>query len=180
VLTVTRTSPNITILGGIAALNVAPSKTAVGQEYSMNISVTLLNLENHTESFNVTFYLDTVPIAVANVTLNGGNTVVLTVTWNATGIATGNYTISAYASPLPDEANTSDNLFTDGRVHVGIVGDINGDDKVDMKDVGPAARAFDSTPGNPAWNSNADINNDGRVDMMDIGIACRNFGQHYP
>lgn len=60
--------------------------------------------------------------------------------------------------------------------------DINHDYKVDMKDIGIAAHAFGTVPGDPRWNPIADITGpvtwvpDGRVDMRDIGVIARNFG----
>ena len=50
------------------------------------------------------------------------------------------------------------------------------DIKVDMKDVGAAAKAFGSYPGHSRWNSVADINNDYKVDMKDIGSIAKKFG----
>jgi len=57
-----------------------------------------------------------------------------------------------------------------------IPGDINGDGKVDGKDVALAALAFGSMPGSPRWNQNADFNGDGRIDGRDIVIIVRNYG----
>jgi len=60
--------------------------------------------------------------------------------------------------------------------------DINHDYKVDMKDVGIAAHAFGTVPGDLRWNALADITGpitwvpDGKVDMRDIGVLARNFG----
>jgi hypothetical protein len=64
------------------------------------------------------------------------------------------------------------------RLHVAY--DINNDGKVEMKDIGIAAKAFDSTPGSPRWNMVADLNGDSFVDMKDIGIVSRHFGETYP
>jgi len=67
-----------------------------------------------------------------------------------------------------------------------ILGDINYNFNVDMKDVGAAAKAYDSRPGNLLWNPHADITGlehlvpDNRVDMRDIGLIARNFGETYP
>ncbi|MEM2912266.1 MAG: dockerin type I domain-containing protein [Candidatus Bathyarchaeia archaeon] len=58
-----------------------------------------------------------------------------------------------------------------------LIGDINGDGKVDMKDVGIIALAFGSSLGHPRWNANADINQDGVVDINDILIVLSHFGQ---
>ncbi|NIO36164.1 hypothetical protein GTO27_00510, partial [Candidatus Bathyarchaeota archaeon] len=64
--------------------------------------------------------------------------------------------------------------------------DINHDLKVEMKDVGIAARAFFTQPGDERWNCHADINGpeylvpDYKVNMRDIGLIASNFGETYP
>ena len=67
-------------------------------------------------------------------------------------------------------------ILMDPPAHV--TGDINGDGRVDMKDIALVARAFGSTPTSPNWNPAADINGDGTVNMKDIALVARNFGQH--
>ena len=64
--------------------------------------------------------------------------------------------------------------------YVNIMGDINGDGKVDMKDVGYVARRFMCVPADPLWDSSADVNGDGKINMLDIGTVARHFGEHYP
>jgi hypothetical protein len=54
--------------------------------------------------------------------------------------------------------------------------DINYDGKVDMKDVGTAAKAFGTYPGAPRWEKEADMNFDDKVDMKDISQVARKFG----
>ena len=63
---------------------------------------------------------------------------------------------------------------------VSIVGDINGDGKVDMKDVSYVARRFMCVPGDTLWDANADINSDGKIDMKDIAGVAKNFGKTSP
>ena len=69
---------------------------------------------------------------------------------------------------------------------VGLVGDINHDGGVDMKDVYIQIQAFCSYPGHPRWNPQADITGseylvpDGKVDMRDIYVTLQNFGTEYP
>jgi len=58
-----------------------------------------------------------------------------------------------------------------------ILGDVNGDGKVDIKDVGIVARAFGATPSDPRWNPAADLNGDGKIDIRDIAIVAANFGK---
>jgi hypothetical protein len=63
--------------------------------------------------------------------------------------------------------------------------DINYDLTVDMKDIGIAAKAYGSEPGDPLWNPYADITGpehlvpDGTVDMRDIGLIAKNYGLIY-
>ncbi len=64
-------------------------------------------------------------------------------------------------------------------------GDINHDLKVNMRDVGGAARAFSTEPGDERWNCHADITGlkyllpDNKVDMRDIGLVASQFGDTY-
>jgi len=65
-----------------------------------------------------------------------------------------------------------------------VLGDINGDRKVDVKDVYAVAKAYGSSmegpdpPGHP-WNPLCDINGDGKVDVKDYYIVCKSFGKTY-
>jgi hypothetical protein len=62
-----------------------------------------------------------------------------------------------------------------------IIGDLNGDRNVDMRDVAIVARAFGTILGDTRWDPRADINGpngypDGKVDMRDIALVAREFG----
>jgi PKD repeat protein len=54
--------------------------------------------------------------------------------------------------------------------------DIDGNGKVDMKDVAIVAKAFGSTPGSPSWDPRADLDGNGKVDMKDIGAVAKAYG----
>jgi hypothetical protein len=56
-------------------------------------------------------------------------------------------------------------------------GDINGDNKVDILDLGLLADAFNTDPTSPHWNVNADLNCDGKVDIVDLGLLADSFGK---
>jgi len=174
---------NVTATEDIALTNVSSYKTVIGQGEGGNITVTTENLGTTPETFNVTAYANSSYVASANVTLSGGNSANVTLVWNTTGFAYGNYTISAYAWPVPGETNTANNNCTGGWVIVSIIGDITGpngwpDGQVNMRDIAIVARAFGSSPGSSNWNPNADLNNDGKVDMKDIALVARHFGLH--
>jgi len=57
-----------------------------------------------------------------------------------------------------------------------VVGDVNGDFKVDIIDLALTAYAYGSTPGSPRWNPNADLNNNGSVGVDDLAIVAYYYG----
>jgi hypothetical protein len=172
----------------IAVSNVMPYKTCIGQGYSGYIDVTVGNLGGYTETFNTTVNASQTIIATfMNTTLTVGSFSTFTFTWNTSSLVKGNYTISAYAVPVPGEVNTTNNSFNYGNVAVTIPGDINGDFKVILSDLVLLANAYGTTPasgGTPpglhAWNPNADIDNNGIVGLSDLVILATHYGQHFP
>ena len=60
---------------------------------------------------------------------------------------------------------------------VELVGDINGDGKVDVKDVYAAGLAFGAKTGESRWDSKADLNGNGKVDLADVFVICEHFGE---
>jgi len=156
------------------------SKTVVAENYSttVSINVTIINYGEQAETFNFTLQTNTT-IQEQTLTLVSRNSTTLTFSWNTISFPKGNYIINAYASPVPGETDTTDNTYI-GWIVITIPGDVDGNGKVDMKDIGWICKAYGSTPGHPKWSPNADINDDGKVDMKDIGYACMHYGQHYP
>jgi hypothetical protein len=63
---------------------------------------------------------------------------------------------------------------------VQLPGDINGDYKVDHKDLLLLAGAYGSNEGEPNYDPEADIDNDGKVDHRDLLILAANYGQKDP
>ena len=88
----------------------------------------------------------------------------------------GNYSVTLTITDSVGRTNSASQIVQVLNVTVKMY-DLNGDNKIDMKDVAIAARAFGSTPGSPNWNPVADINGDGKVDMKDIAPVARNFGK---
>jgi hypothetical protein len=142
--------------------------------------VTVANEGDYTETFNITVYANATSIATQTVTLTSGNSTTITFTWNTTGFAKGNYTISAYAWPVPGETDTGDNTFINGWVYVGLVGDVNADGIVDIADIYIIALSYGATIGTPEYKSNLDINGDGIIDIADIYIAALHYGETNP
>lgn len=131
-------------------------------------------------------YANTTIIAtLANITLTRGNSKTVTITWDTASFAKGNYTISAHATPVPDETRTSDNTLTDGWVIVALVGDITGpeghpDGRCDMWDVGLVARLFGKKYPDPMYQPNCDVVYDLKIEMRDVGTIARHFVETDP
>ena len=164
----------------IAVLSVNPLKTIVGQGCTMNINVTVANQGDFTETFNATIYINTTSIETKQITLTNGASTTITYKWNTTGFAKGNYTLWAYAWPVQDEIDTTDNTFIDGLVIIAMPGDINADTYVNAKDAVALGKVFGSQIGQPNYDPNIDINNGTYINAKDAIILGANFGQHDP
>jgi len=177
-------------LHDVVVTNVIVPKTVVCQGYGLNMSITTANHGIYTETFDVTVYANETIIATLNdTTLTNGTFATTTFTWNTSGCAKGNYTIVAVAETVPGEIFTADNTYVDSLVAVAMVGDINADGKVDVKDVFKVAKAYGSygpdflypsSPPHPNWNAVCDINNDKKVDVKDYYIVCKHYGEVDP
>jgi PKD repeat protein len=154
------------------------NNTWVYQGRMVNVNATVSNIGNSSENVWVTLYynitagksIDSYPIY-----LIAGQSYTLAFAWNTGGLPCLNYTLTAVAT-IPAGSNTLSN----GTLAVRLMGDVNGDGRINVKDIALVARAFGSTPTSPNWNPAADINGDGIVNMKDIALVARNFGQHYP
>jgi parallel beta-helix repeat protein len=165
----------------IGITNITTSKTVVGQGYSLNITITILNYGINTETFNVTAYANTTTIqTITNFVLTSRNSTTITFLWNTTGFAKGNYTISAYVWPVPGETDTAGNILTDGMVTVALVGDINADGIVDIADIYLIALKYGKLRVDLEYEPNLDINDDGIIDIADIYIAALHYGETNP
>lgn len=168
----------------VAITNAVLSKTVVGRNFNVSISVAVANHGDFQEVFNVTVYANSSIITrFEKVTVPAGGTTTLTVVWNTTGFSYSNYTISAVADTVPDETDTADNLIGDRWIVVTIPGDINGDLMVKPYDLARLIAAFGSDPYPPnprPWNPNADINGDDKVGPYDLAVLIAHYGQHYP
>lgn len=90
-----------TAIYDIAVTNVTCLKRIVGKGLPNNITVTLQNQGDFEETFNVTIRANATAVGTKQVTLANGNTTPVIFQLNTTGLSYGNYTLSAYATPLP-------------------------------------------------------------------------------
>lgn len=180
----------------VAVTNALPFKTIVGQGCSIRINVTVANLGNFTETFNVS----TGVIPVRNVGgvqsvvgtesvsgLMSGEKRTITIELNSTILAYGNYTIEANASIVSGETRIADNFFKGGLVLITVTGDVNGDKTVNVLDLILIATHLGQsngggyTPYSLQWykSNNCDLNNDNRVNVLDLIASATHLGQHW-
>jgi PKD repeat protein len=55
--------------------------------------------------------------------------------------------------------------------------DVNGDGKIDLKDVFRVGKAYGSYPGHPRWDPACDFNKDNVVDLKDYYPVCKHYGE---
>lgn len=164
----------------MAVDDVKSCKTVVGEGFQIKLNVSIRNTGYHTETFEVTIYANGTLAASKIATLNSESSVVVTLSWNTSGFTKGNYEMSAVVEPVLYETNTTDNSRTDGMVILTIAGDVNGNWKVDGKDIAWLAKCYNSIIGQPEYLVNMDINDDGKIDGKDIAVAAKNYDKHYP
>ncbi len=193
----------------VAVTNVTCSKTIVGQGHFISINVTIENQGDIIEIFNVTAYANTTAIQTMETTLANENSATVTFLWNTTGVAKGNYTISAYTEPVVGETDITDNTYIDGWVIVAMIGDITGPDgypdgTCNIRDVSLVAKGYGANlvtdPASPKygeyWHSlpcnmcphspNCDLTGptpglpDGKINIRDIATVASHYGENDP
>jgi len=106
------------VFGKVERFCLFQGQAAMPQVYPATINVTVANKALDYETFQVIVNANATTIFTQSVTLTGGNSGTVVFSWDATGFAVGNYTISAYVSPAPGEADTADNTYVGGTVEV--------------------------------------------------------------
>ena len=157
--------------------------------YDLYIWIKIINYGFDSESgitITVQVHNATYVKTIKNETFNLGyrDSHVFNVTWYTTGIAKGNYTITVSITHVTNETYIEDNVYS-CNVNVTILGDINGDFKVDIKDLVLVIKAFGKYKCHSNWHENhlirnADVNNDDKVDIKDLVLVIKHFGEHYP
>jgi hypothetical protein len=101
----------------VTGVNLSSTQVSVGQVIS--ISATVKNLGNINETFNATIYYNNTAITTFNIaSLEPSDQKTLTLSWNTSSVTPGVYTISAAASKVPGETNTSNNRYIAGQVMI--------------------------------------------------------------
>jgi hypothetical protein len=182
-------SLQVTMIRDLAVTEVVPDNDWVyqGKLCHAGVNVTVANLGATSENFTLTLYAVNATATPASLTIGTqpitnlppNGTLVLRFVWNSEGAQPCHwYNITAVASTVPGEINITNNVMSSLMlVKVRLVGDVNGDGTVDIRDAIVASNAFGSKPEDPNWNPGADINNDDLVNTLDFIMIAMNFGK---
>jgi hypothetical protein len=161
----------------VAILSLAAStyETYIGR--LVNVTVVASNEGDVAENFTVKISRNGTQFQTFDATnLAAGANITIVFAWNTSDVIAGNvYTPKAEATAVPFETNLANNVLTGGTVKVKIIGDVNGDNKVNLDDWIAFDAAYGSHPGDPNWNPQADINGDGVVDNADGVLIAQNY-----
>ena len=161
----------------VVILSVQSTAPSVYKGSNLNITVTVKNQGLNTESFYVTAFYNNSMIDEKATSLTAAGTTTLTFTWNTTGTTVSHYTIRAQATVVPNEYNITNNQLIDGIVQVKTPGDINGDESINVLDVGLiSAHWYPGPPIGPSgYEANADLDSDGAVNVEDLAIISAHW-----
>jgi len=163
----------------VSVVNVTASPAEIYVYTEANIVVIVKNEGNNDETFKIVASYEFQGIehsigvkTVVNLAPNNNATIVFA--W--TPAAAGTHKIEAEILPLMTETDLADNNST-ATVKVRLTGDLNDDDKIDIRDLAQCGLAFGSTSDHPRWNVKADLDFDGKIDIRDLVLVARNFGK---
>ena len=120
----------------------------------------------------------TIVIGTQSVTLNPGQTQVVSFNWNAHLLQKGLYAV--YGETRQTNPADGGDILTSGEMVVRFKGDVNNDCTVNVLDFALVGASFGATGGPPAssnWNQFADINNDNTINIIDLANVGGSFGQ---
>ncbi len=168
----------------VSAPDVAVSAIATSRNFAysgvtsnpIQVNVTASNLGGGSQTFFVSAKANTTLIGNQTVTIAPGGSTVVTFQWNAAALIRGNYIITAQATKVPGETNTSNNAITGGVFTIRLKGDVNGDCRVDIVDLATVGANFGKSLSTAGFNPNADLNNDGVINIVDLVVVGGSFG----
>jgi len=168
-------------LHDVAVTGMIKPKSVIFQNFTLDINFTVTNVGIYPETYNFTFKANSTELFFSGIEQMAGDSANMTFSWNTTSFAKGNYTLNAYAEPVPEESCLSDNTQISW-VIVSRMGDVTGpngypDGKVDMRDIGSVARLFFVSHSDQMYNPDFDVIYDGIINMKDVGLVARHFGE---
>jgi hypothetical protein len=156
------------------------NKTVVAQGTIQKIDVKVANHGSFPQTFNLTVYANETIIQTLLVHLAVNSSATIRCYWETSTQQYGNYTITAYALPVADETNTTDNTCSGTTLIVTIPGDVDGDFDVDLYDAVMLLVHYGAKAGQPAYDPICDIDGNGNIDLYDAVTLLTHYGEKYP
>ncbi len=165
------------LVHNVAVKRIVPSQVRVYQQEIVDVNVTVENQGDYSEtSIVVSLYANTTYLDSETIALNARASAIVAFAWNTYGFARGNYTLRAEANAVVGEVYVGDNVRTEGEVAVKLLGDVDSNCLVEVRDLWAMGKAYGSIPSSPSWNEEADLNGDNAVNMTDVSSLSGNFG----
>jgi hypothetical protein len=159
----------------VAVTGITHNTRPIYQGNTIPINVVISNHGDYYENVTVTCYANSTPIGTKNATLlPPSQSTTLIFDWDTSNFAPGTYVIKSTANPVAGEniINTGDNSLLNGTITIRIMGDANGDGKVNMTDLNLVASAYGTTINS---DDGTDFNGDGIVNALDLMLMGRNY-----
>jgi|SRR2546428_1144215 len=145
---------------------------------TMNISVTVTNLGDYTESSTVKCYANNTLVYSKPITITAAQTSTWILPWNSTGSLAGNYLVKATVNTVAGEFLTTNNsVNASAPFPLTFRGDVSRDGKVDIVDLATVASHFGAVKTKPNYYPDADLNHDGVTDIVDLTLVGGEFGK---
>jgi len=146
----------------------------------MNLSVTVANLGDYSESSKINCYANSTIIYGQPFTVAAGQTSTVTVIWNSTTSLPGYLMLRASILPVPGEFLSSNNSVNASTVFpLSFRGDVNRDGRVDITDLTLVSSHFGAIIGTPNYYAEADLNHDGVINIVDLSMTAADFGKTF-
>jgi hypothetical protein len=147
--------------------------------WTVDVNVTAKNLGDYVETFNVTVFSDNNVTRVFKASnLPVGGSITFDFLWNTSGLTPcHNYTITCQADAVAGETSLQDNTYLAGTVRVKMMGDVDGNGRIDILDIAAIAVSFLTKSGDSRYRLNRDLNRDGIINIIDVTLAAQNFGK---
>lgn len=156
-------------VNGITVLNVASQQSFVEQGFTATLTATVENTGSSTSTFEVAFCGNGIPLDTQPVTLAGETTSSVSFAWNTTGLALGNYTLSAFVwSSSGETSAVSPACVSNAPLLVTCLGDLTGQFAVNFNDVVTFVAAYINYYQTGYCNPAADFSHDGKLNFNDV------------
>jgi hypothetical protein len=164
----------------IVDITLPSSEVYVGRQVDAYVKVK--NLGEFAESFSVKCYCGALLIGTVSVNnLEPAMNSTIRFSFYAAGLIFYiDYPIRAEATFISYETNTANNQLIKGSIRTRALGDVNGDQEINILDIVKISGAYASRTGDNNWNPYADLTEGwGRIDILDVVTCASHYGEKY-